>query len=138
MSARSQLADLIAAGAPDTWAIHRAPRSLAPFDDPAKPAAILIEQANITAATTSPTAAGIPVDLELWVWAMVDSSRGDDADALEDALEDVLEGMVAILAELPEHVWDGAAERTNYDEQKPAYRFTIRAAGAITPKENPS
>lgn len=138
-SARAQLAEqIVAGGAPDHWAIYPYPTSLRPFEDPTKTVAIVIEQANVTAGPTSPDAAGIPVQLELWAWVVVDGTRGLAPALLEDLLDEQLELMIGVLSPLPAHVWDGAAERTQYDDGKPAYRFTIRAAGAITPKENPS
>lgn len=135
MSARSQLRTLIAENAPDTWDIHPAPVSLRPLDDPATPVAIVIEQRAITAGAFSPDMNGLALAVELLVWVVVDGSLGDDADDVEDRLEAAAEQMIRILEPLPNHVWDGAASRDAYDDQKPAYMFTIRAAGALTTEE---
>lgn len=135
MGARHDLRDLIALSAPAEWDIIGYPTQLNALDDPAKPVAIVIEQRTITAGRTSPDDAGIPVDVELTVWVIVDASRGDDRDEVEDRLEAAAEQMIQILEQLPEQVWDGTANRNQYDPQKPAYDFTIRATGALTPEE---
>ena len=137
MSARSDLRDLIAADAPDDWEITAYPAQLGPLDNPAKPIAIVIEQIAIAAGRTSPDAKGIPVSVELHVWVIVDATRGDDRDEVEDRLEDATEQMIRILETLPEHNWDGTANRNQYDPQKPAYDFTIRAEGALITEETP-
>jgi hypothetical protein len=135
MSARSDLGGLIAANAPDTWDVIPYPTRLATFEDPAKTVAVVIEQRGVSSGNTSPDDNGIPVAVTLAVWVVVDGARGDGADAIEDDLEAAAEAMIRILEPLPEHVWDGEATRDAYDQQKPAYLFTIRAAGALTPEE---
>ena len=137
MTARSQLKDLIEAAAPDDWDVYGHPLNLPPLDDPAKPVAIVVEQRAINAGAFSPDSNGIPTSVELRVWVVVDGTLGDDLGDVEDTLEAATETMLRILEPLPEHVWDGAANRDSYDEQKPAYTFTIRAAGALTPEETP-
>lgn len=135
MSARSDLADLIQASAPDTWEIYPYPLQLGTFEDASKPVAIVIEQRNIGASQFSPDGVEIPVAVELAVWVVVDATRGDSRADVEDLLEDAAEQLIRILLKLPDDSWDGTAERTGYDAQKPAYQFTIRAAGAITEEE---
>lgn len=135
MSARSDLAGLIAANAPDTWDVISYPTRLGPLDDPSKPVAIVVEQRGIATGNTSPDDNGIPVSATLAVWVVVDGSRGDNPDVTEDELEAAAEEMIRILQPLPEHVWDGDSTRDAYDNQKPAYLFTIRADGALTPEE---
>lgn len=138
MGARHDLRDLIAASAPDTWDIIAYPTQLNQLDDPSKPVAIIIEQRTIAAGRTSPDDVhGIPVDVELTVWVIVDASLGGDRDQVEDDLEVAAEQMIRILEQLPDQVWDGTATRNQYDPQKPAYDFTIRATGALTPEETP-
>jgi hypothetical protein len=132
MGARHDLKTLIAAAAPDTWEIYGYPTQLTPLDDATKPIAIVIEQRSITAGTFSPDGDSIPVAVEIAVWIVIDASTGRDRDELEDELEAAAEQMIRILLPMPNDVWDGAAERTSYDAQKPAYQFTIRAAGALT------
>lgn len=132
MSARTDLADLIAQDAPDTWEIYAYPASLAPFDDATKPVAVVVEQRTIAAGTTSPDANGLPVGVELLVWVVVDGALGDNPADLEDTLEAAAETMIRLLEPLHGHEWNGDAIRDNYDTQKPAYQFTIRATGAIT------
>lgn len=132
MSARSDLAGLIREHMPDSWQLHDHPIGLLPFDDAGKPVAVVIEQRSITAGTTPPAGDQLRVGVELALWVVVDGSRGADSGDLEDQLEAAAEQMIAILEPLPEHVWDGAAVRDAYDAQKPAYQFTIRAAGALT------
>lgn len=135
MSARTDLRDLIAAAAPAEWDVIPYPTQLDPLDDAAKPVAIVIEQITIASARTSPDDAGIPVDVELHVWVVVDATRGDDRGEVEDRLEAAAEQMIRILEQLDEQVWDGTANRNQYDPQKPAYDFTIRAHGALIPEE---
>lgn len=135
MTARSQLRDLIQDKAPDTWELYPHPVNLAPLDDPAKPVAIVIEQRSVTAGAFSPDGNGITLAVELSAWVIVDGSLGDDLDVVEDRLEEAVETMIRILEPLPGHVWDGTANRDTYDDQKPAYTFTIRAAGALTTEE---
>lgn len=138
MSVRSELRDLIAADAPASWEIYPYPLQLGPFEDAAKPVAIVIEQHTLTAGRTSPdTVNGIPVDVELTIWVVVDATRGDDREQVEDELEAAAEQMIRILEALPDQSWDGTANRNQYDAQKPAYDFTIRAAGALTQEEQP-
>jgi len=132
MSARSVLADLIRAGAPADWDVIGHPTRLGPFDD--KRVAVVVEQRGFASGNTSPDANGIPASFNLAVWVVVDGTRGDDVDALEDELEAAAEHMVRLLEPLPTHVWDGEATRDNYDNQKPAYVFQIRADGAFTPE----
>ncbi len=132
MTARSDLAALIRQAAPDAWELYPYPASLLPFDDVAKPVAVVIEQRSISSGLASPDANGIPVGVELLIWVVVDGARGDDAGDIEDDLELAAETMIRILEPFPEHVWNGTANRDSYDSQKPAYTFTIRAAGAIT------
>ncbi|KZE91181.1 hypothetical protein [Microbacterium sp. TNHR37B] len=136
MSARSDLAELIAPDAPDTWEIHAHPVNLLPFDDPQTTVAVVIEQRSMTAGNTSPDGNGMPIAVELMLWVVVDGSRGDDTPDVEDLLEDAAATMIRILEPLPTHVWDGAATRDAYDNQKPAYQFTIRASGALTLEES--
>lgn len=135
MSARSDLRDLIAADAPEDWEIIPYPTQLNTLDDPRKKVAIVIEQRTITSGRTSPDADGIPIEVELVVWVIVDATRGDDRDGVEDRLEAAAEQMIRILEQLPDHVWDGSTTRNQYDPQKPAYDFTIRAHGALIPEE---
>lgn len=138
MGARHDLRDLIAADAPAEWDIIAYPMQLPPLDDPAKPVAIIIEQRTLTAGRTSPDEVnGIPVDVELTVWVIVDATHGDTREQVEDLLEDAAEQMIRILEAIPEQSWDGTATRNQYDPQKPAYDFTIRAAGALTQEEQP-
>lgn len=137
MSARSQLQELIEASAPETWEVHAHPLSLPPLDDPTKPVAVVIEQRAITAGAFSPDANGIATRLELLIWVAVDATTGGDLGDVEDLLEAAAEAMILILEPMPDHVWDGTATRDKYDDQKPAYQFTIRAAGALTPEETP-
>ena len=135
MSARSDLKDLITASAPAGWEIYGYPTQLGPFEDASKPVAVVIEQRTMTAGRNSPDDEnGIPVDIELTVWVIVDATRGDSRDEVEDELEDAAEQMIRILEAIPDQWWDGVATRNQYDTQKPAYDFTIRAAGAITPE----
>lgn len=138
MSARSDLAGLIAAVAPLTWTVHPAPVKLTPLDDADKPVAVVVEQRAMVSGTTSPDQNGIPVQVELTVWVIVDGARGEDLATIEDQLEDAAEEMIRILEPMPNHVWDGTATRDFYDEQKPAYQFTIRASGAITGEDDES
>lgn len=135
MSARSELADLIKATAPDTWDVIAYPTRLTTFDDASKPVAVVVEQRAIASGNTSPDENGIPVAVTLAVWVVVDGARGDNPDVIEDDLEAAAERMIRILEPLPEHVWDGETTRDAYDNQKPAYLFTIRADGALTPEE---
>lgn len=135
MSARSDLRDLIAASAPEGWDIIPYPTQLDPLDNADKPVAIVIEQRTLTAARTSPDENGIPVDIELTVWVIVDATRGNDRPEVEDRLELAAEQMIRILEQLNEQSWDGTATRNQYDPQKPAYDFTIRAHGALIPEE---
>lgn len=137
MSARTDLRDLIAAAAPSDWDVIPFPAQLGPLDDRRKPVAIVIEQITIASARTSPDASGIPVDVELHVWVIVDATRGDDRGEVEDRLEAAAEQMIRILEQLNEQVWDGTANRNQYDPQKPAYDFTIRAQGALITEETP-
>lgn len=138
MSVRSDLAELITAGAPDTWEIYPYPLQLSTFEDAEKPVAIVIEQRMMTAGRTSPDDEnGIPVDVELTVWVIVDATRGDNREQVEDLLEAAAEQMIRILEAIPEQSWDGTATRNQYDPQKPAYDFTIRAVGALTQEEQP-
>lgn len=137
MSARSDLAGLIAAVAPDTWDVIPHPTRLRTFDNPAKPVAIVIEQHAIQSGPFSPDGVAIPVEVALAVWVVVDGSRGEEAGPIEDQLEDAVEQMIRILEPMPDHVWDGTAERGSYDDQKPAYQFTIRAPGALTTEVQP-
>jgi hypothetical protein len=132
MSARATLAALIADAAPNTWDIIAYPTRLAPLDDATKPVAIVVEQRNVAAGGFSPDGVSIPVSVTLAVWVVVDATRGANPDEVEDELEAAVEQMVRILTPLPEHVWDGNATRDAYDNQKPAYLFTIRADGALT------
>lgn len=135
MSARSDLAGLIAAVAPDTWDVIPFPKRLRTFEDPDKPVAVVVEQRTVAAGQFSPDGVSIPVQVELAVWVIVDATRGDEEWLVEDRLEEAVEEMIRILTPMPEHVWDGTAARDEYDPQKPAYQFTIRAAGALTPEE---
>lgn len=135
MGARHDLRDLIVASAPADWDVIGYPKQLAQLDNPAKPVAIVLEQRTITAGRTSPDADGIPVEVELTVWVIVDAALGEDRDAVEDRLEAAAEGMIRILEQLDEQIWDGTATRNQYDPQKPAYDFTIRAPGALIPEE---
>ncbi|OJU42020.1 MAG: hypothetical protein BGN97_04500 [Microbacterium sp. 69-10] len=138
MGARHDLRDLIAASAPDTWDIIAYPTQLSPLDNPAKPVAIVIEQDTIASGDTSPDDEhGIPVTVTLNVWVIVDATLGSDREQVEDDLEAAAERMIRILEQLPDQWWDGTANRNQYDPQKPAYDFTIRAAGALTPEETP-
>jgi|GEM_PF-5106876 len=137
MSARSSLAELITAAAPATWDVIPYPTRLQPLDNDDKPVAIVIEQRTLTAGNTSPTETEIPVDVELTVWVIVDASLGRDRNEVEDLLEEAAEGMIRILEQLPDDNWDGVATRNQYDEQKPAYDFTIRAQGSITQEDTP-
>lgn len=133
MSARTDLQQLIAPAAPSTWEIYPYPVKLAPLEDAAKPVALVIEQRTIAAGQFSPDDAGIPVVADLAVWVVVDATRGDDLADVEELLEDAALQLIRILQQLPEDNWDGTAERTSYDPQKPAYQFTISAAGTIEP-----
>lgn len=135
MSARSALAALIRDAAPDTWDVIGYPTRLRTFDDPNKPVAVVVEQRGLATGSTSPDDNGIPISTTLAVWVVVDGSRGDNPDVVEDELEAATEQMIRILEPLPEHVWDGEATRDAYDNQKPAYLFTIRADGALTSEE---
>lgn len=137
MGARGDLKTLIEAGAPATWDIIGYPTQLGVLDDPAKPIAIVIEQRNVAAGKFSPDGDSIPIDVELVVWIVVDATQGDDRDELEDLLEESVEQMIRLLVPMPNDNWDGTAERTSYDTQKPAYQFTIRAPGVITQEEQP-
>lgn len=138
MSVRSTLRDLIAADAPAGWEIYPYPLQLGSFEEADKPVAIVIEQRTLTAGRNSPDAEnGIPVDVELTIWVIVDATRGDDREQVEDQLEEAAEQMIRILEALPDQSWDGTATRNQYDTQKPAYDFTIRAAGALTQEEQP-
>lgn len=135
MSARTQLADAIRAEAPETWTVYGFPTRLRTFDDPAKPVAIVVEQRGLEADRFSSDGARIPVVVSLAVWVVVDGSRGGNSDDVEDLLEGSAESMIRILEPLADPVWDGTAERTSYDEQKPAYQFTLRVSGHITQEE---
>lgn len=135
MSARTQTADAIKAEAPATWDVRSAPTRLRAFTDPAKPVAIVVEQRDISADRFSSDGERIPVIVTLAVWVIVDAARGDSSDAVEDDLEAAAETMIRILEPLAGPVWDGTAERTGYDEQKPAYQFTLKVAGYITQTE---
>lgn len=137
MGARTDLAALISAAAPAGWDVIPYPTQLQPLDNPDKPVAVVIEQRAITAGRTSPDPNGTPVAVELTVWVIVDASRGDDRADVEDRLEEAAEALVLIFEELPDDMWDGTATRNQYDPQKPAYDFTIRAAGALTQEETP-
>ncbi|MFB4348477.1 hypothetical protein [Microbacterium sp. CR_7] len=135
MSARASLRDFITASAPEAWEIYGYPTQLGPFEDASKPVAIVIEQRTMTAGRTSPDENGIPIDIELTVWVIVDATRGDNREQVENQLEDAAEQMILILEAIPDQWWDGVATRNQYDPQKPAYDFTIRAAGALTQEE---
>jgi hypothetical protein len=135
MSARSDLAGLIEAVKPATWTVYPYPANLGPFEDSSHPVAIVIEQRTILSGATSPDDNGIPVGIDLIAWVVVDGTRGDSLADTEDLLEQAAEQMIRILEPLPTHVWDGTAARDQYDPQKPAYQFPIRAAGALTPEE---
>lgn len=132
MSARSDLYDLIAPAAPVSWEILPYPTRLRTFDDPAHDIGVIIEQRTIQTGDYSDDPNSLPVVVELALYVIADGSRGDDLNTIEDRLEAATEQMVRILAQLPDHVWDGQAVRDTYDDQKPCYTFTIRAAGALT------
>ncbi|WP_345751381.1 hypothetical protein [Microbacterium rhizophilus] len=132
MSARNDLAALIAIDAPESWAIYPYPVNLGPFEDPAKSVALVVEQTSIASGVTSSDGERIPVEAELHAWIVVDGSRGDQPDVLEARLEEALEHMIRALNVLPDHVWDGRAERAKFDQSKPAYRVTVKAPGHIT------
>lgn len=136
MTARAALKQAIAPHAPATWEIYDYPTRLRTFDDPAKPVAIVIEQRGLKLGRFSADENGTPIDVELMVWVVVDAARGDDLDVIENDLEAAAEHMLRILEDLglPDHVWDGTANREDYDDQKPAYQIPITAAGALTPE----
>lgn len=135
MSARQQLADLIRQNAPETWEVFGHPAKgaeLTNFQFAAKPVAIVVEQRSIQAGQFSDDGVTVGVGVILGVWVVVDGARGGTPADVEDTLEIAVEEMVKLLAPFPDHVWDGVAERNSYDEQKPAYLFTITAAGDLT------
>lgn len=132
MSARSDLKTLIQADAPDAWEIYGYPTQLGVLDDPNKPIAVVIEQRTIAAGQFSPDGDSIPVTTELALWVVIDATLGDSRETIEDLLDTAVEQMIRILLPMPGSNWDGTAERTSYDAQKPAYQFTIRATGALT------
>lgn len=135
MSTRSEVADKIRLEAPEGWEIHHVGLRLRGFTDPEKLVAIVVEQRGIAAARFSSDGVEIPVDVTLAVWVIVDAARGDSAEVIEDRLEEAAEELIRIFEPLGEAVWDGTAERTSYDEQKPAYQFTLRFTGTITQEE---
>lgn len=138
MTARSELAGLITTGAPSTWEVVDHPvkgAALTSLQDAATPVAIVIEQRSIAAGQFSPDGQVIPVAIGLAVWVVVDGSRGDTVAVVEDLLEQAVETMIRILSPLPDHVWDGTAERGTYNDQQPAYSFNLSVAGAITESE---
>lgn len=138
MSVRSELAAAITAdeSKPPRWEIFDRPRRLPPFTDPSWDVAIVIEQRGLMASRFSSDGVEIPVEISVSVWVVVDGSRGDDDGTIEDRLEEAAEAMIRILEPLAAPVWDGTAERTSYDEQKPAYQFPLRVIGKIV--ENPA
>jgi len=135
MSTRSEVADKIRAEAPDEWDVHDVPLRLRSFTDATKLVAIVVEQRGLVASPFSSDGVEIPVEVNLSVWVIVDASRGEGADVIEDRLEDAAEQLIRIFEPLAESVWDGTAERTSYDEQKPAYQFPLRFTGTITQEE---
>lgn len=135
MSARSDLASLIEASAPDTWEIVPVGQRLRAFTDSGKPVSIVVEQRGLESDRFSSDGERIPVVVTLAVWVVVDGARGASANDTEDLLEAATEDMIRIFEPLTLHVWDGTAERTAYDEQKPAYQFSLKVAGHITQEE---
>src|SRR5690606_5893138 len=131
-------ADLIRDAAPDSWAVYGYPIKLPPFDDASKPIAVVVEQRSVTSGAASPDGQRIPVELELLVWVVVDGARGDSEEQTEDELEAAAEAMIRLLEPLPTHTWNGAATRTEYDPQKPAYQFVVALGGALTEEEEES
>lgn len=132
MSVRSILADSIRADAPDSWDVLDVGQRLRSFTDSTKNVAVVVEQRGIATQRFSSDGERIPVEVTLAVWVVVDASRGQDTGDVEDLLEEAAEQMIRILEPLESSVWDGTAERTAYDEQKPAYQFTVTFAGHIT------
>lgn len=141
VSARSVLADLIRADAPDTWQVYGYPikgGAISTAMTAAQPVAVVVEQRTIAASRFSATPESIPVELGLTVWVVVDGTRGETAEVIEDRLEGALESLIRILSSLPDHLWDGTAERSTYNEQQPAYSFLINNATAtIEESETP-
>lgn len=135
MSARSDLADLIRSAAPESWDVIGVGKRLRPFTDSGKDVAVVIEQRGIEASPFSSDGATIPVVVTLVAWVIVDGSRGDDEDEVEDRLDAAAVSMIRILEPFAQAAWDGMAERNAYDAQKPAYTFTIRFDGSITQEE---
>nr|WP_278101898.1 hypothetical protein [Microbacterium proteolyticum] len=135
MSARSNLKALIEGSEhyPDTWTVYDFPTRLQTFEDATKPVAIVIEQRELEAGSTSPDEHGIPISVDLLVWVVVDGTRGVRLPQLEDELEAAAETMIRILEPLADDAWNGAATRDAYDEQKPAYRFPVSGTGRIAP-----
>jgi len=131
VTARSSLAELITKDVPDEWLVLPYPDALRTFEA-SQPVAVVIESTNVAVGETSPDGDSIPLVWTLTVWIVVDGSRGDTVDVIEDRLDDALETVIRCLSALPAHVWDGTADRTAYDTQKPAYRLTITAHGTIT------
>lgn len=132
MSVRSELADKIRLEAPEHWEVIDVGKRLTSFTDSSKTVAIVVEQRGIATQRFSSDGERIPVEVTLAVWVVVDGSRGQGPADVEDLLEESVEQMIRILEVLAESVWDGTAERTGYDEQKPAYQFTVTFAGHIT------
>ena len=131
MTARSDLADLVRPRLPDSWHIADYADSLRTTDTVGG-VAVVIEQTQIAAGETSADGKSVFVVCTLQMWVVVDGTRGDLTATIEDTLDDALERVIWALSDLPRHTWDGTAERTNYDAQKPAYRLTITAPGTIT------
>ena len=131
MNARKALAEKIRPDLPAAYRVIDYPDALRMLDH-RTPAAIVIEGTSIATGDTSPDGARIPIVWTLSLWVVVDGSRGDLPADTEDRLDEALEATIRALVKLPAHLWDGTAERTQYDTQKPAYRLTITAHGHIT------
>lgn len=129
------MAEKIAVDAPADWEIHHVGVRLRSFSDPEKLVAIVVEQRGLVASRFSSDGVEIPVEVNLSVWVIVDAARGDSSEVVEDRLEEAAETMIRILDPLTDSAWDGVADRTAYDEQKPAYQFNLRFAGTITQEE---
>jgi hypothetical protein len=120
---RPEVAAALVAALGDTWFVLPAPNDVAKLDG-SYTAGLLVHRTNIA---PGPTVGEQTHTLAVLVFVPQTTPDG----SAEDALDGAADALIEALTPLDWLIWTGA-ERINYQDTYPAYRFTVTVQTTIT------